>query len=80
MGRLKAILHNPLQYIGMTAVSKEVAGFSHDGMSPHGHAYSVPLVAVPALVEEYKRTDMLDHVEAGGRGEAIQVRGHKGGA
>jgi len=55
--------------IGITAVSKEIADFFEDKMFAHGHtfeAHPVSLSAIPAVIEEYKRMDLLAHVKAMG--------------
>ena len=55
--------------IGITAVSKEIADFFEDKMFPHGHtfeAHPVSLAAIPAVVEEYKRMNLLAHVKVMG--------------
>jgi 4-aminobutyrate aminotransferase and related aminotransferases len=55
--------------IGITAVSKEVANYFEDEYFAHGHtfeAHPVSLAAIPAVIEEYKRLDLLSHVKAMG--------------
>jgi taurine--2-oxoglutarate transaminase len=55
--------------IGITAVSKEVANYFEDEYFAHGHtfeAHPVSLAAIPAVIEEYKRLDLLSHVKVMG--------------
>jgi aminotransferase (EC 2.6.1.-) len=55
--------------IGITAVSKEVADYFEDEYFAHGHtfeAHPISLAAIPAVIEEYKRLDLLSHVKAMG--------------
>lgn len=54
---------------GITAVSKEIGEFFEDRVFAHGHtfeAHPVSLAAIPAVVEEYKRMNLLAHVKAVG--------------
>lgn len=56
--------------IGITAVNKEIAEFFEDNIFAHGHtfeAHPVTLAAIPAVIEEYKRLDLLSHVKAMGQ-------------
>ncbi|MEJ2777203.1 aspartate aminotransferase family protein [Sulfolobaceae archaeon RB850M] len=55
--------------IGITAVSKEIGEFFEEKMFAHGHtfeAHPVSLSAIPAVIEEYKRINLLSHVKAMG--------------
>lgn len=52
--------------IGITAVSKEIADYFEDHVFAHGHtfeAHPVSLAAIPAVIEEYKRLHLLEHVK-----------------
>ncbi|MEM0373869.1 MAG: aspartate aminotransferase family protein [Sulfolobales archaeon] len=51
--------------IGITAVSEEIAEFYEDNVFPHGHtfeAHPIVLATIPAVIEEYKRLNILEHV------------------
>lgn len=55
--------------IGITGVSKEIGEFFEDNIFAHGHtfeAHPVSLAAIPAVIEEYKRLNLLSHVKAMG--------------
>ena len=55
--------------IGITAFSREIGEFFEDNIFAHGHtfeAHPVSLAAIPAVIEEYKRLDLLSHVKAMG--------------
>ncbi|WP_243674782.1 aminotransferase class III-fold pyridoxal phosphate-dependent enzyme [Vulcanisaeta distributa] len=55
--------------IGITAVSKRIADYFEDEFFAHGHtfeAHPVSLAAIPAVIEEYRRLDLLSHVRAMG--------------
>ncbi|WP_243671366.1 aminotransferase class III-fold pyridoxal phosphate-dependent enzyme [Vulcanisaeta sp. JCM 16161] len=55
--------------IGITAVSKKIADYFEDEFFAHGHtfeAHPVSLAAIPAVIEEYRRLDLLSHVRAMG--------------
>ncbi len=52
--------------VGITGVSKEVSDFFEDHVFAHGHtfeAHPVVLSSIPAVVEEFKRMDLLNHVK-----------------
>ncbi len=56
--------------IGITAVSSDTAEFFEDNIFAHGHtfeAHPVSLAAIPAVIEEYKRLDLLSHVKVMGK-------------
>ncbi len=56
--------------IGVTAFSDEIGEFFEDRVFPHGHtfeAHPVSLSAIPAVVEEYKRLNLLEHVKKVGK-------------
>ncbi|TRM98883.1 aspartate aminotransferase family protein [Sulfolobus sp. F1] len=56
--------------IGITGFTKEIGDFFEENIFPHGHtfeAHPVSLSAIPAVVEEYKRLDLLAHVKAMGK-------------
>ncbi len=51
--------------VGITGVSKAVSDFFEDHIFAHGHtfeAHPVVLSSIPAVIEEYKRMDLLSHV------------------
>jgi len=51
--------------ICITAVSEEIAEFYEENVFPHGHtfeAHPVVLATIPAVIEEYKRLNILSHV------------------
>ncbi|QGA53184.1 aminotransferase class III-fold pyridoxal phosphate-dependent enzyme [Sulfolobus sp. E5-1-F] len=52
--------------IGITGVSKEIGEFFEDEVFAHGHtfeAHPVSLSAIPAVIEEYERLNILSHVK-----------------
>ncbi|EZQ12271.1 aminotransferase [Candidatus Acidianus copahuensis] len=52
--------------VGITAFSKEIADFFEDRVFAHGHtfeAHPVSLSAIPAVVEEYERLNLLSKVK-----------------
>ncbi len=56
--------------IGITGFTKEIGDFFEENIFPHGHtfeAHPISLSAIPAVVEEYKRLDLLAHVKAMGK-------------
>ncbi|XDF45668.1 aspartate aminotransferase family protein [Saccharolobus solfataricus] len=55
--------------IGITGVSKEIGEFFEDEVFAHGHtfeAHPVSLSAIPAVIEEYERLNILSHVKVMG--------------
>ncbi|BAB66147.1 aspartate aminotransferase family protein [Sulfurisphaera tokodaii] len=55
--------------IGITAFNKEIGEFFEDHIFAHGHtfeAHPVSLAAIPAVIEEYKRLNLLSHVKVMG--------------
>lgn len=55
--------------IGITGISKEISEFFEDNIFAHGHtfeAHPVSLAAIPAVIEEYKRLNLLSHVKVMG--------------
>ncbi|QGR19641.1 aspartate aminotransferase family protein [Stygiolobus azoricus] len=56
--------------IGITGVSKEIGEFFEDNFFAHGHtfeAHPISLSAIPAVIEEFERLDLLSHVKAMGK-------------
>ncbi|AAY81430.1 aspartate aminotransferase family protein [Sulfolobus acidocaldarius] len=56
--------------IGITGVSKEIGDFFEDNVFAHGHtfeAHPVSLAAIPAVISEYKRVNLLPHVREMGK-------------
>jgi len=52
--------------VGVTGVSKEISDFFEDHMFAHGHtfeAHPVVLSTIPAVIDEYKKLDLLSHVK-----------------
>ncbi|MBB5254048.1 4-aminobutyrate aminotransferase-like enzyme [Sulfurisphaera ohwakuensis] len=55
--------------IGITAFNKKIGEFFEDHIFAHGHtfeAHPVSLAAIPAVIEEYKRLNLLSHVKVMG--------------
>lgn len=51
--------------VGITGVSKKVSDFFEDHVFAHGHtfeAHPVVLSSIPAVIQEYRRMDLLSHV------------------
>ncbi|ARM75422.1 aspartate aminotransferase family protein [Acidianus manzaensis] len=52
--------------IGVTGVNKEISDYYEDHIFAHGHtfeAHPISLAPIPAVVEEYKRLNLLSHVK-----------------
>ncbi|BBD72693.1 aspartate aminotransferase family protein [Sulfodiicoccus acidiphilus] len=52
--------------LGVTGTSKEVADFFEDHLFAHGHTYEahpLALATIPAVVAEFERMKLLDHVK-----------------
>ncbi len=52
--------------LGITATTEEIYGFFEENFFAHGHTYSdhpMCLAPVPAVVKEFKRLNLLDHVK-----------------
>ncbi len=57
---------NACMPLGITATREEIYEFFVDRFFPHGHTYSAHpmcLAPVPAVVEEFERLNLLDHVK-----------------